>query len=106
MSLRLVGWCTATSTRKLCPDTWGDVVGGACFVEAALPGFGDGNDLLAPWYGTRNQNVVPWPGTLRAPIVPPINRTIRRQIASPRPVPPKRRVVVESTWMKGWNSRR
>ncbi len=31
--------------------------------------------------------------------------TSRREIARPSPVPPKRRAVVESTWLKAWNRR-
>jgi len=35
-----------------------------------------------------NQNVLPCPGALLNPISPPISRTRRWQIDSPRPVPP------------------
>jgi len=37
-----------------------------------------------------NQNLLPAPGALSTPISPPINSTMRLQIASPRPLPPWR----------------
>ena len=51
--------------------------------------------------GTRNQKVEPLPSWLSRPISPPIISTRRLQMLSPRPVPPKRRVVEPSTWVKG-----
>src|SRR5271170_1722076 len=47
-----------------------------------------------------NRNVLPPPGTLSAQIRPPIFSTRRRQMDSPRPVPPYWRVVDESTCVK------
>ena len=52
-----------------------------------------------------NQKVLPWPSSLSAPISPPISSTSRLEIASPRPVPPYRRVVEPSAWVNGSNSR-
>jgi hypothetical protein len=49
--------------------------------------------------------VLPRPTTLVAVMVPFIASTRRRTMASPRPVPPKRRVVEASAWVKGWKSR-
>ena len=43
--------------------------------------------------GSRTVNVDPTPRVERAAIVPPITSQRRRQSASPRPVPPKRRDV-------------
>jgi hypothetical protein len=48
--------------------------------------------------------VEPWPGALSAHIVPPISSLSRLLIAKPSPVPPKRRLVEASTWLKDWNS--
>ena len=48
---------------------------------------------LADKRGSVNQNVEPCPSSLSTPIRPPRPRTIPRLIASPRPVPPKRRLV-------------
>jgi len=45
------------------------------------------------------------PSTLCTDMAPPMRSTRRRLIASPRPVPPKRRVVETSTWVNEWNSR-
>ena len=42
----------------------------------------------------------PWPGALWTPMVPPMSCTRRELMASPRPEPPKRRVVEESAWVK------
>ena len=39
------------------------------------------------------------------PTPPPIACASSRTIDSPSPVPPKRRVVELSAWVKGWNSR-
>ncbi len=52
-----------------------------------------------------NQNVDPTPTVLRTPVWPPMRRARRALMASPRPVPPWRRVVLASTWLKLWNSR-
>ena len=52
-----------------------------------------------------NQNVLPLPGSLSTPISPPISSTSRLQIASPRPVPPKRRLVEASAWENASNRR-
>ena len=54
--------------------------------------------------GTSNQNRLPAPGALSTPMAPPIASTSRLQIASPRPVPPYRRVVDASAWLNGSNS--
>ena len=52
-----------------------------------------------------NQNVLPSPGRLLKPSSPAISETSRLLIASPRPVPPKRRVVEVSACSKASNSR-
>ena len=54
--------------------------------------------------GTVNQNVLPSPGLLSTPISPPISSTSRCEIASPRPVPPYRRVVEPSACVNGSKS--
>ena len=48
--------------------------------------------------------MLPSPGRLSTDTPPPISSTSCRQIASPSPVPPKRRVVELSAWVKGRNS--
>ena len=49
--------------------------------------------------------VVPAPGVDSMSTRPPISSPMRRLIARPRPVPPKRRVVSTSACENGWNSR-
>ena len=49
--------------------------------------------------------LVPTPGTDSISTSPPISSAMRRLIASPSPVPPKRRVVSASACENGWNSR-
>ena len=49
--------------------------------------------------------VEPCPGSLSTHIVPPMSSLRRLLMASPSPVPPYRRVVDASTWLKDWNSR-
>ena len=44
--------------------------------------------------------VLPWPGALSTQILPPIICRSWREIVSPKPVPPKRRVVEPSAWVK------
>ena len=55
--------------------------------------------------GTRSVNVDPSPSVVSTSMVPPISSASRRLIARPSPVPPKRRVVDESTCENGWNNR-
>ena len=43
---------------------------------------------------------LPFPGSLSTQIRPPISSTSSMVIASPRPVPPKRREVELSAWLK------
>ena len=45
------------------------------------------------------------PGWLSTAMVPPISSTSRRQIASPRPLPPNRREIEPSIWVNSWNIR-
>ena len=54
--------------------------------------------------GSSTQNTEPAPGWLETPMAPPINSATCLEIARPRPVPPKWRVVEASAWLKGWNS--
>ena len=49
--------------------------------------------------------LVPAPGADSMSTLPPINSPMRRLIANPSPVPPKRRVVSTSACENGWNSR-
>ena len=58
-----------------------------------------------PGSGRVKWNVEPFSGTLSTHILPPINSTSRLLMASPRPVPPKRRVVEASAWLKDLNRR-
>jgi hypothetical protein len=50
-------------------------------------------------------NVEPFPGSLSAQIRPPMSSLSRLLMASPKPVPPYRRVVETSTWLKTLNRR-
>src|SRR5262249_21160060 len=50
-------------------------------------------------------NVEPFPGSLSGQIRPPMSSLSRLLIASPKPVPPYRRVVETSTWLKTLNRR-
>jgi hypothetical protein len=52
-----------------------------------------------------NQNVLPFPASLSTPTWPPMRSTSFLQMASPSPVPPNRRVVDASAWMKLSKSR-
>ncbi len=54
--------------------------------------------------GSSNQNVLPTSFVERTPIRPPRASMISLQIVRPRPVPPKRRVMLASTCEKGWKS--
>ena len=51
------------------------------------------------------ENTLPAPGVLSTRIQPPICSMICRQMANPSPVPPKRRVVELSAWVKEVKSR-
>ncbi len=55
--------------------------------------------------GISNQKVEPRPGCDSTPMLPPIRSTMRLQITRPRPVPPYRRVVLASAWLKARNRR-
>ena len=50
-----------------------------------------------------NRKSLPIPGSLSTAIEPPISVTSRRQIAKPSPLPPKRREIDPSTWVKSSN---
>src|SRR5208282_5965936 len=50
------------------------------------------------------EKVEPFPGLLTTWMEPPIISTSLRQMANPRPLPPKRRVVDVSAWLKDWNN--
>ena len=47
----------------------------------------------------------PAPTRLSTSMRPPMASMMRWLIASPRPVPPRSRELVLSTWWKGWNTR-
>ena len=53
--------------------------------------------------GSVTMNSLPTPGSLSTAMRPPINSTRCLTIESPRPVPPKRRVMESSAWTKGLN---
>ena len=61
--------------------------------EAGRVGASTSSATIVKW------NVDPLPGSLSAQIRPPMSSARRLQIASPRPVPPYRRVVEASTWL-------
>jgi hypothetical protein len=52
-----------------------------------------------------NQNLLPRPGSLSTPMRPPIRPVSCFEMASPSPVPPNLRVVMESAWLNLANSR-
>ena len=95
MMCRLVGLSSATSTRA------GGIAGTAGGRRARLATGSAASDGGA---GTQKRKVLPSPGTLSTVISPPISSTSWREIARPRPVPPRRRVAAESTWVKRWKS--
>ena len=69
--------------------------------SAARDGAGLAATRARGFEGEREPERAPLPGfTLARRSVPPIRSTSFLQIASPRPVPPKRRVVDASAWMK------
>jgi hypothetical protein len=68
----------------------------AAMVSAAAPGTSSPIEKLKQ---------VPRPSSLCSTSSPPIRATSRWQITSPRPVPPKRRVVLASAWVKPWKIR-
>ena len=52
---------------------------------------------IGPFSNARsNQNVLPFKGSLRTPTTPPMSCTSSCEIASPSPLPPKRRAVEAS----------
>jgi hypothetical protein len=51
------------------------------------------------------RNSLPAPTSLFTLIRPPISSVSRWLMARPSPVPPYRRVVEASTWLKDWKSR-
>src|SRR5262245_17374811 len=54
--------------------------------------------------GRRTVNTEPLPGSLATVTSPPIMRASLREMASPSPVPPKRRAVAASAWLNSSNS--
>ena len=54
--------------------------------------------------GRRTVNTEPLPGSLVTVTSPPIMRASLREMASPRPVPPKRCAVEASAWVNSSNS--
>ena len=84
--LRFVGLSSTASTR--CPQSWNgsvsvSTVAAACFSSVSS-----------------NQNVLPLPGSLSSQMRPPMSSISCRVIVSPSPVPPYRRVVLPSAWVK------
>ena len=64
-------------------------------------GSGGGSTAVS---GSSSMKVEPREGRLSTSMRPPSSVASSRLIASPRPVPPKRRVVDMSPWLKAWNS--
>ena len=56
------------------------------------------------WNGSSNQNALPTPSVLVAPMRPPISSVSCLLMASPSPVPPKRRVMPLQVWQ--WQRQR
>jgi hypothetical protein len=100
---------SATSTRPRKRGRADAAIGAAAAwraaVRSAAIGAGAGAGRASIRSGRLNQNVEPSPTRLVTPICPPINSTRRLQIARPRPVPPKRRVVDASACTKRSNKR-
>ena len=93
-SVRLDSLSSTTSTRR--PMRPSIVISGR-----ASPVPGATGETSVKW------NVLPLPGSpsLSAQTLPPISSASRRLIASPRPVPPNRRVTDASAWLNDWNRR-
>ena len=72
--------------------------------SAMRPGGGGGSGSAAI-SGMRTSKLLPTPGVLVTTISPPMALTSWDEIDSPRPVPPKRRVVELSACSKGRNRR-
>ena len=91
---RLVGLSSTTRSRNPAsrPPT-----------GARGPGAGSGiaGGRLARLKGSSNQKVLPSPTRLSTPIRPPSNSTSSLLMERPRPVPPKRRLMLLSAWVKG-----
>src|SRR5690606_3873999 len=101
-----------SSTTRMCKALAGASIGGRVEVRlgaGVVPLGGSGGfeydvELIsARWRGRMisNQNVVPTPSSLSKSSVPPISSIRLREMTSPSPVPPNRRVVVASAWEKG-----
>ena len=88
--MRLTGWSSATNTRSGRADA-GSATGAIASVAAT------GSS------GQRKLNTLPAPGVLLTTISPPISRARLRDMASPKPAPPKRatRPSVARPWR--WN---
>src|SRR5260370_39113196 len=62
------------------------------------------DQCVTPLLGKRTVNIDPLPGSLVTVTSPPIMRASLREMARPRPVPPKRRAVAASAWLNSSNS--
>src|SRR5438034_2335983 len=90
-------WFTAmSSTTKI-----RRAVSASCTLAACSASAG----ASATCNGISNQKVLPVPGVLMTPIAPPIASISRLEIASPKPVPPKRRLMLASPCENSLNSR-
>ncbi|OFA08668.1 hypothetical protein DUPY_06260 [Duganella phyllosphaerae] len=79
--------------------------------STCLPASAASNSVVASGAGSGGRATLKWkrlpcPGVLSTPITPPMARTSCCEIARPSPVPPYRRVVLLSAWLKAWNRRR
>ncbi|MNF76468.1 hypothetical protein D3C84_585830 [compost metagenome] len=99
MTLRFTSSSSATRIRRLARASGRDR--GCAAVRRLSP---EGAGALAIASGSMRVKTVPLSGVLATLISPPSRSTRRWQMARPRPLPPKRRVVEDSAWLKGRNS--
>eukprot|EP00906_Rhabdomonas_costata_P016604 RCo023836 len=89
-----------TTTRGCQPSTIRRLAGRTSMLERSSSG------ASGQKHGTVAVNRHPWPSPpLLTRSVPCIRCISRCEITRPRPVPPYRRVIELSAWLKGWNSR-
>src|SRR5215207_6267500 len=100
-------WFTALSSTRRMRSGCRVACSGIEVVRARTWGGPLGNGVRGGCSGRdHDAELLPRPApSLSAQMVPPIASARRLEIARPRPVPPKRRLIDASVWLKDWNSR-
>ena len=105
---RLVGWSSTIRIRLRSASACGISGSGRGMNAPNCPGWaisGSISSTLPRGRVMARRSVVPAPGVLSIDTSPPMASARRRLITRPSPLPPKRRVVLPSAWLKGWNRR-